>query len=144
MDVDPINASYFFSNEQEKTKLNWFCYEYAYGLYSKIRESTALKKFCQQKGQKSIVAFCVHFSKAMKRSIYDQLEGRTEATVIDEAYVEEFYPGNTVKETNRLVNVAAAAWEELLDVCVACPTRCISEKDAKCYMFDSLGKHELY
>jgi hypothetical protein len=142
MDVDPIKATYFYSNETEKTKLNWFCYEYAYVIYSKIRESTALKKFCQQKGQRNITEFCVHFSKAMKQSIYDRLEGRTDAAIIDADYVQTFYPGNTVKETNRLVNAAAAAWEEHMDVCVSCPTRCISEKDEKCYLFDRLDKDE--
>jgi hypothetical protein len=41
--IDPILATYFYTNNSEKTKLNWFCYEYAYVLYSMIIESKALK-----------------------------------------------------------------------------------------------------
>ena len=140
MEADPIKAEYFYSSEKEKIKLNWFCYEYAFSLYTKIKESPDLKRYRSKRGQKEIVEYCVYFSKAIKRSIYERLSGITEVTTFYEDYVEEFYPKMKPAERMRLMTAAAEAWEELLSVCVSCPTRCISEMYERCVLFDQLDE----
>jgi len=140
MEADPIKAEYFYSNEKEKIKLNWFCYEYAFSLYTKIRESATLAHYRSKHEQKEIVEYCVYFSKAMKKSIFEKLSGITEITTVYEDYVEEFYPKMKATERMRLLNAAAEAWDELLSSCVICPTRCISEMHEKCVLFDQLDE----
>jgi len=142
VEADPIKAVYFYTSEKDKIKLNWFCYEYAFALYSKIMESTTLNCYRSKYGQEETVKFCVYFSKTMKRSIYERLSGITESTMFYEDYVEYYYP--EMKETERLyiLKAAMAAWDELTASCVMCPTRCISEMYERCVLFDQLDEDE--
>jgi hypothetical protein len=137
MEIDPIKVEYFCKSEEEKTKLNWFCYEYAYRLYDQIRNNFQLRKFCEQKGQRSITMFCVHFSKEMKKTIADYFERpEGQRRGIEYSYVDSFYPRISIKMTNRLVKMAEEAWNDHMFFCVDCSTRCISEKDEYCELFD--------
>jgi len=140
MDVDPIKAEYFYKNAAEKTKLNWFCYEYAFVLYSQIRSSHKLTRYRNNNTQDQITAFCVHFSKSMKQSIFDKLSGRTAITILDEAYVYSFYPDSSHSQTGKLLTAASEAWDEHLSICETCPTRCISEMYEMCGMFDRMDE----
>ena len=140
MEADPIKAEYFYTKEKEKIKLNWFCYEYAFGLYTKIRESTDLKQYRTNYKQEDIVEYCVYFSKAIKESIYERLSGITEVTIFYEEYVEDYYPKMKRSEIMQLLKAATEAWDELLAVCEVCPTRCISEMYERCILFDRLDE----
>jgi hypothetical protein len=140
MEIDPIKPQYFYSNEAEKIKLNWFCYEYAFVLYKNLRESKKLKKYRKENTKENIVQFCVYLSKEMKNSIHQKLGGITEEIVFYEEYVEEYYPKNTRAENYLLLTEATKAWEEMLSDCVTCPTRCISEMNEKCILFDELDE----
>jgi hypothetical protein len=142
MAIDPIKAEYFYADESEKTKLNWFCYEYAFVLYNNIRKGATLKKYRKKHTQDKIVDFCVYFSKIMKKSIYEKLGGLVEYTTIYEEYVEDYYPLNTRRENSVLLGAAVKAWDELLSNCVVCPNRCISEMNEKCMLFDRLDEDE--
>ena len=140
--IDPIKAGYFYNNENEKTKLNWFCYEYAFVLYKNIMEAKTLKKYRKKNSHEQIVNFCVYFSKEIKRSIYERLAGIVETTTFYEKYARKYYPNNTSGENYLLLDVATKAWDELLSNCVNCPTRCISEMNKKCIFFDQLDENE--
>ena len=52
---------------KRKIKLNWFCYEYAFSLYTKIRESYDLVRYRSKHDQKEIVDYFLYFSIAMKK-----------------------------------------------------------------------------
>ena len=39
-----VKPTAFYSNEREKTKLNWFCYEFAHGLEIDLNKKTG-KRF---------------------------------------------------------------------------------------------------
>lgn len=138
--IDPIKAEYFYKSEAEKIKLNWFCYEFAFGIYDKIRKDSKLEKYRQECGQQSIVDFCVYFSKRMKESIFQRLGGLTSAVMFYEEYVEEFYPKITRKQILQLLKPAMEAFDELTSFCVNCPNRCISEMNVYCHMFDMLDE----
>jgi hypothetical protein len=140
MEIDTIKPEYFYNNEIEKVKLNWFCYEYAYVLYKNIRKNNKLKKYRKKNTQDDIVQFCVYFSKEMKNSMYQKLGGITEEIIFYEEYVEKYYPKNTRGENNMLLNVAMKAWDEILSDCEICPNRCITERDNKCVLFDLLDE----
>jgi hypothetical protein len=140
LEVDPIKAEYFYKSEAEKIKLNWFCYEFAFGMYDKIRKAAELEKYRETHSQQNIVDFCVFFSKRMKESIFQRLGGLTPAVMFYEEYVEEFYPKITRKRILQLMKPAMEAFEELIEICVNCPNRCISEMHVYCHMFDMLDK----
>jgi hypothetical protein len=143
MEIDPIKPEYFYSNEAEKVKLNWFCYEYAFFLYTNIRRSKKLKKYREKNTNENIVQFCVYLSKVMKISMYQKLGGITEEIIFYEEYVEQYYPKNTSAENMLILSTATKAWDELLSNCVVCPNRCISERDNKCILFDQLDEDGL-
>jgi hypothetical protein len=136
LEVDPIRPEYFYSNNDEKIKLNWFCYEYSYVLYSKLRNDIKFKKYRKKNTQDQIVKFCMCFAKEMKKSIYERLGGLVDKTTFYIDYVEQYYPRYSRREIVLLLSGAMQAWDELLDNCVICPTRCISEMNKKCVLFD--------
>ncbi len=138
--VDPIKAEYFYKSETEKIKLNWFCYEFAFGMYDKIRKNSELEKYRETHSQQDIVGFCVFFSNRMKESIFQKLDGLTSAVMFYEEYVEEFYPTITRKQILQLMKPTMEAFEELIQICVSCPNRCISEMYMYCHMFDMLDE----
>jgi hypothetical protein len=141
MEIDPIRAEYFYENNDDKIKLNWFCYEYAFFLYSGIRKSVKLKKFKAQNDQEKIVQFCINFSKGMKESIFARLGKLTNEIVFHEESIEKHFPENTKTINMFILEVAAKEWDELLSGCEICPTRCISEMYKKCAFFDMLDEN---
>jgi len=110
----PIKAEWFYSNEKENTKINWFCFEYALELYTFIMKSDTLGKYRTKNSSDEIAAFCTHFSKQMKKSVYDCLNQVTPEVIIDEEYVADYYPKNTQRQNVTLMDVAGAAWDTLL------------------------------
>jgi hypothetical protein len=142
LEVDPIKAKYFYETNDEKIKLNWFCYEYAFSLYNGIRKSIKLKKFRNEKGQEQIVKFCIYFSKEMRKRIFERLAKLTNGTVFYEEYVEKYFPENTRSINMFILEAAIKAWDELLSGCERCPTRCISEMYENCILFDMLDENE--
>ena len=131
-----ITPDKFYSTEDEKTKLNWFLFEFASELESKIR--TPLRKRLMKKkvGRERIAEFCVFYSKGMKQEILDRVSGRTENVSLSYQPIEEFFPELNDKLVDQLLTAACGAWESITDACANCPTRCISERDRRAYMFD--------
>jgi hypothetical protein len=109
MDFDPIKLHYFYNSEEDKTKINWFCYEYAYVLYDNIRKTAMLKKYRDKNTQDEIVRFCVDFAKEVKSSIYRGLYGVIEKPLVYEKYVGNYYPQHTTTDNFLLLNVATRA-----------------------------------
>ena len=72
----------------------------------------------------------------MKGPILDQLSGRTQNAYIGYEEIERFFPKIGDVLVDRLLTIVAKAWDSQLEMCVICPTRCISEKEAKAPMFD--------
>jgi hypothetical protein len=91
----PIKAEWFYKDESEKTKINWFSFEYALEFYTFIMKSEALRKYRARYSSAEIAAFCAYFAKKMKKSVYDWLAGTTSAVIIDEEYIVDYYPKNT-------------------------------------------------
>lgn len=137
MNLDPpIKPEWFYKNESEKTKINWFCFEYALEFYTFIMGSNALQKYRRRNSREQIASFCAHFSKRMKKSLYDQLANITSAVIIDEEYVAEYYPQNTRRQNLIFIQLAEEAWDQLLSGCEICPVRCISEHNKRSRFFD--------
>jgi len=138
----PVQASWFYMFASEKVKLNWFLFEFACTLYDHVKRSRkkALGKWKTRQSEEQIAEFCAYLSKRMRRSVYNQISGVTEETEIDEEYICDYCHTNTHRENAAIIEVACEAWEELLDICVICPNRCISERDELCVFFDRMER----
>jgi hypothetical protein len=131
-----ITPADFFSSDSEKIKFNWFFFEYAAEIQSKIGRS--LRSRLKRKGvnEKDIAEFCIHYAKRMERPILDKLSGEATDMVLSYHPIEEFFPSLSDKLIDDLLTVVGEAWDGLLEMCERCPTRCISEKREKAPMFD--------
>jgi len=138
--TDIILASWFYTYEFEKTKFNWFCFEFALILYDCVKESKKLKKWKAGMTDMEIARFCAYFAKRMKASVSDKLSGVTDIVEADEEYLSDYCHTNTQRENMILLEVIEDAWEQLLSVCVTCPTRCLSERSLQCALFDRMER----
>ena len=138
----PVQATWFYMDAGEKIKFNWFLYEYACDLYEGIKRSrkNALRKWKSQRSEIQIAEFCAYFSKRMRQSVTDKLAGLTEETEADEEFICDYCHTNTHSENVAILEVAGKVWEELLDVCVACPNRCVSERYRYSEFFDRMDR----
>ncbi len=131
-----ILPSDFFSKPSEKTKLNWFFFEYALEIQSRIDRPLRKKLKRKHIWERDIAEFCRRYAKEMKQPILDKLSGKAPDMILSHEPIEEFFPSLNDYLINKLLAVAVEAWEGMLDMCVSCPIRCISEKDKITPMFD--------
>jgi len=140
MAADKVCATNFYQDAGDMILQNWFLYEYANILYAKIEESPRLAGYRKKQTAAGISAFCVYFSKRLRRGIFNAATGKTKGVIIDARYVYEHYPGNTYAQTQRLLEAAADAWKEHLAVCSNCPNLCIANGYETTEMFGNLEK----
>jgi len=133
---DLIRPTSFYSVEHEKTKLNWFCYELALNFEHTI--TSELEKKLRRRGifEEHIADFSIYFAKKMKGIILQKLSGEIEKVYFSYDLVELYFPTLNDRLVNKILDAVAKAWDEQLSICEICPTRCISEKDVYCTMFD--------
>lgn len=128
----------FYAAEAEKTKLNWFLFEYAMEMESAIRGDSRLVSALRRRGMgpANIGELCVHYAKSMKGQVLDRVAGRIKAVRIGYEEIEAFLPDAGDDLVDQLLTHAAEAWDTLTEACGECPTRCISERDQRASMFD--------
>ena len=141
IDDTPIKASWFYWDDSEKTKFNWFLYEYACTLYDHIRRSKneTLNRRRAKRSNKQVAEFCAYFSKRMRQSVLDSIARHAKETIGDEEYICDYCHTNTLDENGAILETAVSAWSELLEICVICPERCITERDNRSMFFDRTG-----
>lgn len=140
MSIDKVSAKNFYQDDGDKTMLNWFLYEYSNILYSKIEESPKLKNYRKKHCANEIEAFCVYYSKRLRKSVNNAQTGHVKGVMIDAGYVYEFYQENTYQQTQRLLEAALSAWNEHVLVCSNCPNQCLIHGYEITDMFDNLEK----
>ena len=133
-----ITPADFFSNEADKIKLNWFLFEYALEVQSFIRRDGKLKTRLNRKGvdDKAIATFCIHYAKQMKSQVLDRVAGTIPNVCIGYEEIEALLPAVGDRLVDQILTKAADAWDSQVDACCTCATRCISEKDQRCTLFD--------
>ena len=107
-------------------------------MQSFIRRDKALKTRLNRKGvdDKALAGFCVHYAKQMKGQVLDRVSGKTANVRIDYEEIEAMLPTVGDRLVDQLLTKAAEAWDSQVDACCTCATRCISEKEQRCTMFD--------
>lgn len=130
---DLIRPESFYSSEEGKTKLNWFCYELALSFQSALRQGVA-----EDLGLDDdiVAAFATYLAKEMKAVVLQKLAGEIETVYFSDEMVLSYLPSLDDDAVEKVLKVLSSAWDEQLGWCEVCPTRCISEKDAYCTMFN--------
>jgi len=134
----PISPGHFFSNPAEKTKLNWFLFEYARELECFIRHKKPLWNKLNKKGvnRQVLAGFCIHYAKLMKTQILDRVSERIQSVVMGYEEFDAYFPQIGAALVDELLTTAAQAWDSQIDGCVICSARCITEKEEYAPMFD--------
>ena len=134
--TSPIKTTSFYSSECEKIKLNWFCYELSMSIYDDMKADLGKQLKKHKIGDEALAEFSIYVSKEMKDIILQKLSGRIENMYFSYEMIEWYFPNLNDRMVNKMLDVISKTWDILLSVCEICPTRCISEKDAYCTMFD--------
>jgi hypothetical protein len=132
-----VKPTAFYSNEREKTKLNWFCYELAHGLEIDLNKKTGERLRKHRVFEKDIAKFSIYISKKMKGIIPEKLSGKIDKTYFSYEWIEAYFPKlRDDKLVDDMLMVIAKTWDEQLSIFETYPNRCISEKDNYCTIFD--------
>jgi hypothetical protein len=137
-----IHASWFYTKDYEKIKLNWFIYELALMHFDHIEacQENAFKKWKTQRTDKQIAEFCAYFAKRMKPSWIDYLDGKTEIDEVRLCYISDYCHWNTKGETDIILQINGIATADLLATCKVCPCGCLSEPYMPCEFFDRMER----
>ena len=137
-----IPARWFYRDNSQKTMLNWLLYEFALKFYDHIAGSRAkaLAKWKAQLTDERLAEFCAYYSKRMRLSILDNIEGHTGTTVVYAEYVTDYLHENSQGEDAAIRRIGGIAWGELLSTCAACPCRCLDRRSERCEFFDRMER----
>jgi len=134
--LDMISPTSFYSSESEKTKLNWFCYEFSMEIYDNIKKEIGSRLKRQKISDKALAEFSVYYSKEMKNQVLQRLSGKIKNVCISYEPIESYFPYLGDGLINKMTDIISDSWDGMLSFCEICPNRCISEKDSYCALFD--------
>ena len=145
MKVDTlIPATWFYMDEDEKLKINWFLYEYACKLFEYFERSRkkGLTKWRARLADAQLAEFCAYFAKRMRATVYMMhLQVDEEMVALsDEKYIRDYCHENTSAENAALLLICEAALIDLLEVCASCPVRCLDDMHSRCEIFDRMER----
>lgn len=131
-----INPGHFYSNQSEKTKFNWFAFELACEIDRavpyKFKKYLSKRGYTKEKFNKS----CIKLATLLQGVVLKKLNKDIPDMQLNYTEVEKAFPGLNDKKINDLLMCTENAWENLLKICVSCPSACVSNKDEYCSMFD--------
>lgn len=141
-DHSKIEPCHFFSSQNEKTKFNWFAFELACEIDRAVPNST--KKYLHKNGytKQSFNKSCIDLAILLQGVVLKKLRNEIPEMQINHTEVEKAFPGLNNKTVNQLLDCTASAWDNLLGVCVSCPSACVSNKDEYCSMFDDKSYYD--
>ncbi|MFH1126702.1 MAG: hypothetical protein ABIG84_06285 [archaeon] len=131
-----IKPESFYANESEKTKLNWFCYELSMVIYGTMKQDLGSQLKKHRIDDRTFADFSVHLSRKMKIEILKKLSGQIKNVCISYEMIESCFPGIDDRLLDQMLDAVSSAWDRHMDTCVICPTRCISERNIHCTMFN--------
>jgi len=134
-----INPSWFFRDNSEKTKFNWFLYELATEIHLQIIQ-TKLKtviRWKQRIGAKCVAEFSAYYAKRMRVSVLENLNGSGIVALYD-IYLKDYCHTNTKSEDEALGKLLAEAWRTHAKNCADCHKLCLMDMEGYCDYFDRI------
>jgi len=140
-----IPVTWFYKEDSEKIKLNWFLYEYACDFFELLYEDRT-RRIADWKAKltdEQLAEFCAYYAKRMKRSIIDLLDYTSRTIKIYDDYLRDYCHANTSRENMVITKIGSAAWDKMMKCCAVCPDKCLEEPEDYCKYFDSMerGSH---
>ena len=138
-----IPASWFYKEDNEKIKLNWFLYEFACDFFELLYEDRT-KRIANWKVKltdEQMAEFCAYYSKRMKRSLVDFLEHKTRTIKVYDEYLADYCHANTRRENGVITKIGSAAWDKMMKSCAVCPDKCLEEPGGYCEYFDRMEQN---
>ena len=83
-----IKPTSFYSNESEKIKLNWFCYELSMGIYDNMRDDMGYRLKKHKISEDVLAEFSICTSNKLKDVILRQLSGKDKKVCISYELIE--------------------------------------------------------
>ncbi len=141
-DFSKIEPYHFFSNQNDKTKFNWFAFELACEIEQAVPYK--LKRYLSKRGytKQTFNKSCIELASLLQGIVLKKLRNEIPDMQINYSEVEKAFPKLNDKTINRLLDCTAKAWDSLLGVCVSCPSACITNKDEYCTMFDDASYYD--
>jgi len=135
-DYSKIVPSHFFGSPEEKTKFNWFAFELASEIDRAVPDQ--LKRYLSTRGytKKMFNKSCITLAVLLQEVVLKKLRNEIPDMEISYTAVERAFPRLNDATINTLLDCTGKAWDNLLSICVSCPSACVSNKDAYCAMFD--------
>ena len=144
-----IKSSEICLTDAEKTKGNWFVYEFSNSLYDALSEwieddyedydeeddGALISSILSEEDLKS---FSVSVANRTLGIIRQWKEGGDIELKISSDMVKDILnTERSTKAVNRLARFITNNLQHLLEICQGCPAQCIHDLNGKCYMFDS-------
>lgn len=135
-DYSTIKPIHFAPTPADKTKFNWFAFELASEIERAVPDS--LKRQLTKRGytQQTFNKACIKLATLLQATVLRKLNGEIPAMEISHEQVEAAFPRLNDKTIAKLLDCTGEAWEHLLDVCVSCPSACVSNRRDYAPMFD--------
>jgi len=134
-----IKPESFFSARNEKTKMNWFCYEIALETYKRISDRLGERLVKSGITEDALTDFSVKLAKDTKVQILDWMEGRIEKVCFSDETVRTRFPSLDDDMIDEIFDAILEAWDGLLEICGSCPNACITNRNEIAPMFDGDG-----
>jgi hypothetical protein len=137
-----IKTAWFYREEVEKNRLNWFLFEYACKLYEYVNESRnkTVAKWRLKRSGEQLADFCAYFAKRMRSNVHRHLYKGQDGHIVDEVYIFDYCHTNKQRETDAILKVCEAAWLDHLKVCSVCPVACLDEMTLPSEFFDRIER----
>ena len=131
-----IEPDHFFSSQDDKTKFNWFAFELACEIDRAVPYQ--LKKYLSKRGynKQTFNKSCIKLAILLQGVVLKKLRNEIPDMQINYTEVERAFPKLNDKTINKLLDCTGKAWDNLLGICVSCPSACVTNKDDYCPMFD--------
>jgi len=133
-----IRTTWFYIDEDEKTKLNWLVYEYSCALYDVIKKSRkkVITAWTSQLTDEQIAKYSAYYAKRMRASLIEVLEGRSRLFDALGAYVTDYVHSTTYETSDELIALGGEAWAKLMSICELCPQKCLQEAHLRSDFFN--------
>jgi len=127
---------WFYHLYGNKTKLNWFLYEFALEYYDHIMDNPELQEYRKQYSKEQIAQYCTYFSRRLKESILKAVRGQRKSIIFYQEHIADFYPHFTNKRLQILSTTAIKSYEDL-EFCKTCPENCLNDYESRSYNFET-------
>lgn len=131
-----IKSNDFYKSESDKTKANWFNYEFANKVYDAILETLKEQNVLIPVHHSELKELSVSIAKIAINLLRFRKKTGGPITILSEVIKSPILDSLNAELVEHIGEVVNKCLGSQLEVCEICSTRCIYDLDGICYMFD--------